>query len=378
MRARAARSGIRRIHLFTFRDRDAPDAGGSEEHAYWVCVHFARAGLDVTLHTARVPGRPAVVERDGFRVVRRGGRLGVFATSVFDERRGRLGPCDAIVDIFHGAPFFAPLWARKVPQVAVVHHVHLGTWHWVLPGPLGRLGHAIEAYVLPRVYRDRTFVAVAWSSRDEIIKHYRARPEQVVVAPDGVAPRFRPGGTRADRPLVVAVGRFMPQKGFEDLLPILAEVKRRVPDMDAVIVGDGPHRPVLDALAAQLDAFAWLRFAGRVDDAEVVAWYQRAWVVASASRREGFGLTLTEAAACGTPVVATRMPGHIDAVDDGVSGMLASNPAEFADAIERVLTDADLRAKLRRGALDHARRFTWEESAAVLLDALCAEADRRR
>jgi glycosyltransferase involved in cell wall biosynthesis len=379
MRARAARSGVRAVHVFAFRDRDDPEAGGSEEHAYWTCRHLTLAGLDVTLHTAAVPGQPAVIERDGFRVVRRGGRLGVFATAMLDERRGRLGPCDAIVDIFHGAPFLTPLWARTVPKVAVVHHVHLGTWHWILPGPLGRVGHAVEQFAVPLVYRRTTMVTAASSVRDEIVEQYRIEPDHVVIAPHGIAPRFRPGGTKDARPLIVAVGRFMPQKGFEDLLPILAEVHRRVPAAEVVVVGDGPHRPVLEQQAAALGATdGWLRFVGRVDDAELVGWYQRAWVMTSASRREGFGLTLTEAAACGTPVVASRITGHVDACADGVSGLLASGPAEFADAVERILVDPALRARLGAGALAHAARFRWDESAAVLLDALCAAADRRR
>jgi len=378
MRQRAERSGVRHIHVFAFRDRDAPDAGGSEEHAYWVCSHFAQAGLEVTLHTARVKGQPGDVRRDGFRVVRRGGRLSVFATSVIDERSGRLGPCDAIIDIFHGAPFFAPLWARRVPQIGVVHHVHLGTWHWVLPGPLGRVGHAVEQHLLPLVYRNRTLVTAAPSARDEILEHYRAHPDRVAVVPHGVAPRFSPGGERWPRPLIVALGRFMPQKGFEDLLPVLADVRRRVPDVEAVLIGDGPLRSMLDDQARELGATGWLRFAGRVDDHEVVDWYRRAWVATSASRREGFGLTLTEAAACATPVVATRIPGHVDALDDGTSGILAGGRDDMADALTRILTDAELRAHLGKGARKHAARFSWEDSAAGLLDELCAEADRRR
>src|SRR5262245_18596605 len=67
MQARAAASAVRHIHVFAFRDRDDPEAGGSEEHAYWVCRHLALAGLDVVLHTAAVDGSPNEIERDGFR-----------------------------------------------------------------------------------------------------------------------------------------------------------------------------------------------------------------------------------------------------------------------------------------------------------------------
>lgn len=376
MAARADEAGVRRIHVLAFRDRDDPHAGGSEEHATQVCTHLAAAGREVTLHTGRVPGGPSEIERAGFRVVRRGGRLGVFATSVLDERLGRLGPADGIVEIFHGVPFFAPLWTRT-PQVGLVHHVHLGTWDDLLPGLPGRVGHLIERFAVPAVYRRRALVTAAPSARDEIVEHYGADPSRITIAPHGIADRFSPGGDRSDAPLVVAVTRLMPQKGVEELVHALVRVKEQVPDAEATIVGDGPHRDRFVEVARSLGA-GWIRWAGRVSDQELVEWYRRAWVVASASRREGFGLTLTEAAACGTPTVATRIPGHVDAVDEGRSGLLADTTHELGDRIAGLLTDPALRARLERGALEHATRFRWEEAAATLLGALCDEAVRRR
>jgi glycosyltransferase involved in cell wall biosynthesis len=246
----------------------------------------------------------------------------------------------------------------------------------LLPGPLGRVGEFFERHAVPIVYRNRALVTAALSARDEIVEHYRVPPERIAIAHHGIDPRFAPGGSRSPRPLVLTVARMMPQKGIDDLLPALVEIHRRVPDADAVIVGDGPHRQRLEEKARDLGAGAWLQFVGRVTDDELVEWYRRAWVVASASRREGFGLTLTEAAACGTPVVATRIPGHLDAVEDGRSGLLVGDMREFADAVVRLLEQPVWRDQLRQGALEHAAQFTWEASTAALFDALCDEAER--
>ena len=376
MAATAEAVGMRRIHVFAFRDRADPEAGGSEEHATQVCTQLTRAGLDVTLHTGRVLGGPAEIERNGYRVVRRGGRVGVFLTSPIDEWRGRLGPADGIIEIFHGVPFFAPLWSRA-PQVGLVHHVHLGTWDALLPGPAGRIGHLVERFVVPVVYRRRALVTAADSARDEIVRHYGVDPSQITVAPHGIAEHFSPGGSREDRPLVVAVARLMPQKGVDELIDALVSVKSQVPALRATVVGDGPHGERLRERARSLGA-EWIHWTGRVTDDELVDWYRRAWLVASASRREGFGLTLTEAAACGTPTVATRIPGHVDAVDEGTSGLLADGTSELALRMTEVLTDDDLRRRLQAGALAHASNFRWDEASATLLRALCDEAARRR
>jgi glycosyltransferase involved in cell wall biosynthesis len=377
MAERADRSGLRRIHLFAFRDVDDPEAGGSEEHASQVARHLVAAGREVVLHTGRVRGAPTTIDRDGARVVRRGGRVGVFLTSPFDERTGRLGKADGLIEIFHGVPFFVPWWSR-LPQVGVVHHVHLGTWDMLLPKPFHHVGHAVERFLVPRAYRRSTLLTAAPSARDEIVHHYGLDPSRISVAPHGVDDRFSPGGARASRPLVVAVARLMPQKGVSDLLRAVVRTRRSVPDLEVVIVGDGPHRQRFEQERDALDAREWVTFAGRVSDGELVDWYRRAWVVCSASLREGFGLTLTEAAACGTPVVASRIPGHVDAVAEGRSGLLADGVEGLAEAMARLLRDDELRAKMGVGALEHAEAFRWEASASALLHALADDADRRR
>jgi glycosyltransferase involved in cell wall biosynthesis len=118
-------------------------------------------------------------------------------------------------------------------------------------------------------------------------------------------------------------------------------------------------------------------FAGRVDDDGLVDLYQRAWVVASASSHEGWGMTLTEAAACGTPAVATRIPGHLDALQDGVGGLLGEGDDELVEHLSAVLTDEDLRRRLSEGALRRAGELTWDATAYGTLAVLADEARRK-
>jgi glycosyltransferase involved in cell wall biosynthesis len=378
MAERAERAGVRRVHVLTFRDLEHPDAGGSEVHAAHLCADLAAAGLEVTLRTGAVAGAPAEVERAGYRVVRRGGRLGVFPTAVLDERRGRLGPCDGLVEVFHGIPFFAPWWARDVPQVSVVHHANLGNWRNLLPFPGSAVGYLAERWAVPRAYRHQELITIAASSREEVLHAYGADPSRVRVAWCGVDPSFSPGGARAAEPLVVTVARLMPAKAVPDLVAAIAAVRERVPDVRLVVVGEGPERPTIEGAIEQHGLQGQVELAGFVARDDLVAWYRRAWVVASASRREGYGLTITEAGACGTPSVVTRIPGHVDAVVDGVSGRLVDGVDGLAGALCELLTDDDERARLARGALEHAASLRWDRSAQTILEALCDDADRRR
>ncbi len=175
----------------------------------------------------------------------------------------------------------------------------------------------------------------------------------------------------------MAVGRLVPVKRFDVLVDALVEVRRSVPNLRAIIVGEGIERPRLEAKIAQIGATEWLSLPGRLADGDLLELYRHAWVLASTSLREGWGMSITEAGACGTPSVVTRIAGHVDAVEHGVSGLLVDNTQAFAVALDTVLRDAALRDRLDQGARARAAILTWEATAAGTLEALVKEAEAR-
>ena len=373
----AAESGIRRIHILSWRDLDDVEAGGSEVHAATVAKLWAEAGLEVTLRTSYAQGHPRHIVRDGYRVIRRAGRYLVFPRAVGSEVLGRHGERDALVEIWNGVPFFSPLWARG-PKVVLLHHVHAEMWKMVLGDDapsLASFGNVLESRIAPLAYRRARVVTLSESSKRDIVEQLHLRPTNIDVVPPGVDPVFRPGGRRSTRPMVLAVGRLVPVKRYDLLVQAAAHARRTCPDLRLTIVGEGYERRALDAIVRDLDAESWVTFAGRVSDAELVKLYRQAWVTASASAREGWGMWITEAAACATPSVATRIAGHLDAMVDGRTGLLVDATATaIGDGIARVLTDDGLRAQLGANALEHAGRFSWEATAVGILRALAANA----
>lgn len=373
----AGSAGLRRVRLVAWRDLDDPEAGGSELHAHRIASRWADAGLHVELRTSAVPGHSSTVTRSGYRVERRSGRYGVFANVAWQGMRSDPGPDEGLVEIWNGMPFFSPLWFRG-PRIVFLHHVHGEMWGMTLPTWLARAGESVERVVAPPLYRKSRVVTLSGSSRAEIVSMLRFPVERVTVVPPGVEDRFSPGGRRSPVPLVVAVGRLVPVKRFHSLIESLVALRQRYPELRAAIIGEGYERPQLEELRRRHGAEGWLSLPGRLSDAEVVDWYRRAWVVASCSRREGWGMTITEAGACGTPAVATRIAGHFDAVDDGRSGLLADEGPQFVEALSRVLGDEELRSMLGKGALTHATNFSWDVTAERTLQALADEALARQ
>jgi glycosyltransferase involved in cell wall biosynthesis len=368
----AAAAGIRRVHMLAWRDLADVEAGGSEVHAAEVARRWSEAGIEVVMRTSYAQGHPPTAKRDGYQVIRKAGRYLVFPRAAASEAAHRYGKRDALVEIWNGMPFFSPVWAHG-PRVVFLHHIHADMWKMVLPPNLARLGDTLERQVAPRLYRRSRMVTLSPSSKQEMLD-VGFKDELVEVVPPGVDAHFRPGGTRSATPLIVGVGRLVPVKRFDRLIRAVVEARRSAPELELTIVGTGPDESQLADLVEELDAGSFIRFAGRVSDQELVEIYQSAWAVASSSVREGWGMTLTEAAACGTPAVATRIPGHVDALAEGKSGLLADDDTDLARQIARITTDAPLRERLTAGALEHAGRFTWDATATRIMEVLADEA----
>jgi glycosyltransferase involved in cell wall biosynthesis len=371
----AAGAGLRRINMLAWRDFDDPEAGGSEVHAERVATLWAEAGLEVTTRTSFAPGHPRTSWRNGHRVIRKGGRYMVFPRAAVSEMMQWHGPRDAVVEIWNGMPFFSPIWAQ-CPYVIFHHHVHGEMWEMTLPPRLARLGRFAEERIAPVLYHRARVITVSESSKRELVDELGFSPTRVSVVHNGLDPRFEPGRERSPVPLIVAVGRLVPVKRFDRLIDALADLQRRFPALRAVIVGEGYKREELEAQRHRLRAEEWLTLPGRISDTDLVDLYQRAWVVASTSAREGWGLSMTEAAACATPVVATRAPGHVDSVSHEESGFLVETTDELVDALATLIDDGELRDRLGRGGHTLATRLTWEATARQTLEVLAEEAIR--
>ena len=361
--ARLSERGVRRVHVLAWRDLEDPDSGGSEVHADEFMRRWARAGLQITHRTSHAEGLPFEGTRHGYRVIRRGSRYSVFPRTMVSELLSRMGPRDGLVEIWNGVPWFSPLWARQ-PRLTFLHHVHGPMWDQIFPRPLSDLGRLLETRIAPPAYRRTEVLTPSESTRDELVD-LGFRPERVTAVPNGVEPFFTPGGTRATVPTLVAVGRHAPVKRYAELIDQAEIARRSVPGLRLRILGDGPERPRLRQLASERGA-DWIELPGRVSREELVDDYRSAWLVVSASLAEGWGLSLTEGAACGTPTVATDIRGHRSSVVDGESGILVPLP-QLGATIADVLRDDGRRARLEQGALRRASTLSWDDSAAAIL-----------
>jgi len=170
----------------------------------------------------------------------------------------------------------------------------------------------------------------------------------------------------------VFVGRLRRYKGLDWVLRALPAVRARVPGVRLEIVGDGPFAGALRRQASRLGLSDAVEFLGFLSAAEKTRRLQKAWAAVQPSPKEGWGLTVVEAAACGTPAVATDAPGLRDSVRRDETGLLVpfGDDAAMAGALVRMLADAPLRERLGSAAVAWAARFRWDECGRRSIDAL--------
>ncbi|HYC54030.1 MAG TPA: glycosyltransferase family 4 protein, partial [Candidatus Binatia bacterium] len=269
-----------------------------------------------------------------------------------------------VVDVLCKLPFLSP-WLLPRPCVAVVHHLFGTTAFQQVAFPIAAVTYLSEK-LIPRAYHESWSIAVSPSTRDDLVVRGMNR-DSILVVPNGVdCDLYHPDPRhRSPTPLIVWLGRAEAYKRVDLLLQVLPQLRRLVPDVRLAIVGDGTATDDLRQLADRLGIADIVDFLGFVDSGLKVAMLQKAHVLANTSEKEGWGLTVLEGAACGTPTVASNVPGLRDSVRDGETGMLVPHGdlAALTRALCLILTDEELREKLGRRARQWAIQFTWDKSA---------------
>jgi glycosyltransferase involved in cell wall biosynthesis len=357
------------VALLDYRDISHPEAGGAETYLHEIFQRVAAHGHRVTLVCARHGRAPAEDRIGDLRVI----RVGSKATVNFAAARAALAlsakeRVDLFVENLCKIPFLLPLFTRT-PVLPVVHHLF---GHTVFQETNPAFASYVWLYekLIPPVYRGLPFVAVSESTAADLARR-GVRASRMDVVRNGLdLKRYHilAPPPREAAPLVLYLGRLKRYKGIDTVLDAFARVRRAVPAARFVLVGRGDDRPRLERRAARLGLQGAVAFQGFVPEDEKIAWLRRAHVLVYPSPREGWGISAVEAAACGTPVVASDAEGLREAVRPGETGFLVPHrdADAWADRLIALLSDPALRARMEGASRAWAERFDWDREAETM------------
>ncbi|MEP7380064.1 MAG: glycosyltransferase family 4 protein [Gemmatimonadota bacterium] len=352
-----------RLLVVNWQDRENPQAGGAEIHLHEIFGRLAARGHEVTLLCSGWEGCAPGATLDGLHIVRVGTRytFPFLARGAYRQRFARQ-PFDAIVEDINKVPLYTPGWSDR-PVIGVIPHLFGGTAFQELSAPLAAMVWLAERPI-PVVYRDVPFQVISESTADDLVRRGVAR-ERITVIYCGIdTAHYTPASeARAEAPLFAYVGRLKRYKRVDLIIRAFAQLNAPSARLD--IAGAGDARPSLEQLAQSLDLGARVRFLGRISESEKVELMRRAWAMTFTSPKEGWGITNLEAAACGTPVIASNSPGIRESVRDGQTGYLVphGDVAALSVAMSRLITTPTLVSALGVAGRRFAEQFTWERSA---------------
>lgn len=376
--AAPARAGTApHLLAINFRDMAHPEAGGAELHLEQILLEAVARGWRVTWLASGFPGGAPESEHRGIRVLRRGAWWDFnWVVPGVLRREFAAPPPDLVVEDINKVPCFTPWWTRS-PVAAIVPHLFGHAAFAEAAAPVALYVVALEA-LIPSVYRPSRFVVISESTRDDLVRRGIAAGRITVVhcGLDHDAYRTDPAVTKHERPTILFVGRLRRYKGVDWVMRALPGVLQRVPHARLQVIGDGPFEGALRDAAARLGVAEAVEFLGFLPRAEKVRRMQEAWVVVQPSPKEGWGLTVVEAGACGTAVVAADSPGLRDSVRRDETGLLVpfGDDAALTAALRRVIEDAALRERLAANGRAWSARFDWARCGRESLDALLADA----
>jgi glycosyltransferase involved in cell wall biosynthesis len=354
------------ILLLNWQDRLNPLAGGAETHLHEIFGRLAACGHRVTLLASGWPSALAHEEVDGLEVYRVGSRYtyGMHVPRAARRLQAR-NRYDLVVEALNKVPTFAPRWAG-CPVVLIVHHL-FGTSAFQEAGvPVAAVTWLLER-PLPRVYRGVPVQAISQSTADDLVRRGLRRGDIRVIYPGVDLDFFTPSAepVRAEFPTFVYVGRLKRYKRIDLILRAMARLRERGTEVRLFVAGRGEWEPELRRLAVRLGLEPHVAFLGFVGEETKRDLFRSAWANVFVSPKEGWGITNLEAAACGTPTLASDSPGLRESVVHDQTGILVPHGDEdaLAGAMASLASDPSLVETLGGNALDFARRFRWDSAA---------------
>ena len=380
------------VHTSPVIQPGAGEAGGLNVYLLNSARRLAELGHEITLVTRKDrPGLPAEQELGaGLRIVYLD--AGPEHTVPKADAEQLIQPFTAALDawwepadLIHSHHWFAGVAALPVAQARGIPH--LQSYHSVAarPGDGWDAGEQPESAGRPdgeklvAAHSDR-IIAVSGFEKDTIIARYGADPDRfAIVHPGTDTTIFQPGIPSPD-PYLVFAGRLQPLKGVDLAIRALAAIPAAA--RPRLVIAGEPASDVPDyvdeirTLVADLGLQSFIDYRGSMSRTDLARLIGGAQILLNPSHCETYGMINVEAAACGTPVIASRAGGMVDSVQDGTTGYLipSRDPVDWARVILTILTDQPRRDRLGRASRRFAESRGWREVARDLADVYEGEA----
>ena len=346
------------------RDPQNPRAGGAERTIYEVCIRLINKGHKIVLLTGGWKGSVPVENLGGIEIHRFGKNIGPhLALPIFLLKHHY----DQVVDdLGHAVPWISPTILNK-HNIVFFRHLHARS----LPGQvkliIAKFITAIErCYFI--IYHDTVFMTESTTSKNDLIK-LGIKEDEIILNPPGVDFNLFHPSVKTIYPSLVYFGGLRKYKRPQEILYVLKTLIEKFGDLKLFIIGTGPEEQGMKRLANEFNVQNFIEFKGRISKEELRDIVASSWVNVHTSITEGWGYSILEASAAGTPTVAYNVPGVRDAVEDGLNGIKVKDGDRKAleEAAFTILTNPE---KWWSSSVKVAEKYSWDKTSEMWIKLL--------
>lgn len=359
-----------KILWFSWKDRKHPLSGGAETVNEELAKRLAADGHEVLFLVAGFSGGEREEQRDGFKIIRLGGRLSVYWQAYRYYKKNLIGWADLVIDEVNTIPFFCKFYVRE-RNILFVHQLCRRIWFYQLFFPLSLIGYLLEPIYL-WLLRDREVITVSGSSKEDL-KSFGFKDERINIISEGI--ELEPVSDlsqikKYEQPTLLSLGSIRPMKRTLDILKAFERAKEEIKDLRLIIAGEANSaygRKFLKALNSS-PYKEDIKYLGVVSREKKIEILQRTHLLAVTSVKEGWGLVVSEAASQGTPAIVYNVDGLRDSVKQGEAGIVCqSSPLAMSKEIVKFFKDYKNYEKMREAAHNFSKDINFNTSYKELL-----------
>ena len=357
------------ILILNWRDINNPQKGGAEIILYEFVKRLAKEGHSIIWFSELFEGAKKEEEVNGIKIIRRGNRYSVYFHALFYYLKLEKKP-DVVLDCVNTICWQTPLYVKKSKRIFYANQSAREIFFYEYPFPLSLIGFLLEPLQY-LTYKNTSVLCYSKSIKDDLVSFGLPKKNINVFSLGVDHTRYKPS-SKAQVPTFVFVARFVKNKRPDVCIEAIKIVTKMFPNVRLYLVGYGKKELALKKLVEKYNLESNIfvinknnMFLEKDEKDLKVKLMQESWGLILPSVKEGWGMVVTEAAACGTPSIVSNVTGLKDSVLNNKTGfILSKNPKkeELAFAIMKFITDEKLRKELIKNSIAWSKKFSWENS----------------
>lgn len=360
--------------FLSWRDIKAPKMGGAEIYTHEMIKRIDKEKYKIIHFSPEFDKCKKEEVIDGITYLRDGTILSVIskAKKYYKKNEEKI---DYVVNQCNTHQFFTPFWVPRNKRIFFIHQLTREIWFYHSKFPVNIIGYLLEPLMLGLNRNDLT-ITVSESTKLGLIKN-GFKKEKITVIPEGLS--FSPLDNskmekKEKNPTFIYVGRFAKYKGIEDTINAFSKVKEKYGNAKLWIVGKVDEEyfnkklsPLCNKLNLTTSPDGDIQIKGFVSEEEKFNLMGRAHLLVFPSRREGWGLTISESAAVGTPSLVYDAPGTRDAVLNGKAGFMVSkgNIEDLTKEMMKAIDNKDYYNEIKTKSYDFSKTLHWDNTGSV-------------